>query len=182
MEYHSEREYHLNLIAAAERAKAAAREKGGAAALRALTMAQSQSVDSVATPASDEPSSPPQPTKQEMWVEIPTKKRMSQDRDDKDPIDRAVSPASSLSSASASELPLAQMAGVNGSVSKPPSSVATSIRGATELPPDGPGGEAAAANAPPPRLRLLPSFPRVLRKSLLSLCVTLLFLIICEEN
>ena len=108
VEYHSEREHHLNLIAAAERAKAAAREKGGAAALRALTMAQSQSVDSVATPASDEPSSPPQPTKQEMWVEIPTKKRMSQDRDDKDPIDRAVSPASSLSSASASDLRLAQ--------------------------------------------------------------------------
>lgn len=127
-------------------------------------MTQSLSVDSAATPASDDPSSPP-PTKPEMWVEIPAKKqRTSQEQDDINPLVRALSPASSISSTSASERPLAQMVGMNGSASKPPSTAVTPMRGTSELPPqsDGPGadgtGPAAHATSATPGPEPSPQF------------------------
>ncbi|EJD02050.1 SNF5-domain-containing protein [Fomitiporia mediterranea MF3/22] len=136
VEYHTDPEYHLNLKMESERAKASAKKRGGAAALRALNQQQKQD-DQAATPASvpDEPASPAA-SKNEVWVEInKSTKKASVVADGLD-LDRPLSPASDISS-SASEKPLAQgllQANGTASVSRPASAAATPLKGSSELP------------------------------------------------
>ena len=133
----------MNLRMESDRAKASAKKRGGAAALRALNLAKDQ--DNAATPASvtDEPSSPPVP-KNEVWVEIKSPKKSKSRRasptpaaDVTDLFDRPLSPASDVSS-SASEKPLAKSSSrqANGtaSASRTGSAAATPARTASELP------------------------------------------------
>ena len=151
VEYHTDPEYHLNLRMESERAKASAKKRGGAAALRALNLQKEQ--DQAATPASvtEEPSSP-RPSKNDVWVEIksprksarhsPTGAAAAAGNDTLDP-ERPLSPASDVSS-DTSERPLAHSRGqANGngaaSVSRPASAVATPAKQASELPAQGEG-------------------------------------------
>lgn len=140
VEYNTNPEYHSNLRYEADRAKANAKKRGGAAAMRALNLQQEQAP----TPASavDEQPSPKLP-KHEVWVEIksPRKSRQHSNENVADAPDRAASPASSVSSSS-SERPLAQTVKqqANGattapaSVSVPPSTTTTPARLQVELP------------------------------------------------
>ncbi|KAL5520663.1 SNF5 [Sanghuangporus sanghuang] len=151
VEYHTDPEYHLNLRMESDRAKASAKKRGGAAALRALNLQKEQ--DQAATPASatEEPSSP-RPTKSDVWVEIKSSPRKSARQSpavaDALDLERPLSPASDVSS-DASERPLARNRGhANGtaSVSRPASAVATPAKQESELP----AQTEMSTSAPPP--------------------------------
>lgn len=150
MEYNTEEEFHVNLKMEAERQKASAKKRGGAAALRALAAQDQAATPAPATP-DYESSVPP---KHEVWVEVKSPKKMKQSQldDTYGLLDRALSPASSVSS-SASEKPLAQkVLQVNGNSHKPPSSASNTPKMAidTPLPSEAtPPAVAAVVSTPP---------------------------------
>lgn len=141
VDYHADAEYHINLKLEAERARAPARRRG-AAALRAHNAAQQeQSPPLSATPLSttEHESSATLP-RHDVWIEVtsPRKARPPYSSDPVDPVERPLSPASSISS-SASERPLAQtVLQVNGVNHKPMAAANTSQM------------HSAAASEPPP--------------------------------
>jgi len=159
VEYNTEEEFHVNLKMEAERQKASAKKRGGAAALRALALQDHASTSASGTPDADSPMLP----KHEVWVEVKTPRKLkhSPSNDAYELLDRPLSPASSVSS-SASEKPLAQtVLHVNGNSHKPPSSASNTPRMAsdTPLPPEQTPAVAAIASAPSAK-DSPPPFPR----------------------
>ena len=117
VEYHTDAEYHNSLRNEAERAKANAKKRGGAAARQALAQQEQ-----TPTPAQDRAS--PMPSKADVFVDVsPRKKSSAPAAVDISELERPLSPASSVSS-TGSERPLAQaILQVNGN--KPVTPVGT---------------------------------------------------------
>ena len=137
VEYHTDAEYHINLKNEAERVKATAKKRGGAAARQALA----QQEQTPAPTGGDRESTPP--AKVEVWVDVSPRKRSGPPptSNEANELERPLSPASSVTS-TGSERPLAQtVPKVNGVTHKPSTPLATPNVASVEPPPPPPRPE-----------------------------------------